>query len=123
MRHKHLFLGDDCLASDIGEGPVASLSFAFFCPGCGRVWARLEGTGRPLWACVRHHCGVCPASADALIAFPGDRIRGLSPDLSIPGSVIACRPSFFPPETIPGLFLTSPQLANREVMLWGKWMT
>ncbi len=120
MRYQRLFLGESCLAEDIGEAPDASASFALVCPGCGSRWARLEGTAGGPWGFIRHFCGDCPASVPDI--FPGDRIRGLSPSLRIPGSLLATPVTFFPPSSLPGLFLTSPQLARREVLLWGKWM-
>ena len=106
------------MAEGVGTGAEAGVSFAFVCPGCGERWGRLEGAAGP-WSFVRHYCGCEHSAADV---FAGDWARGLSARIVIPGSFIASPVNFFPPETLPGLFLTSPQLANREVTLWGKWI-
>lgn len=120
MRYKRLLLGEHVLAENVGEGTAANACHSFICPGCGRSWAYLEGTDLRCWGFVRHFCGACPASK--LSASPGDWTRGFGPYIHIPGSFTACPVDFFPPSTTPGLFLTHPQLANREVTLWGKWM-
>jgi hypothetical protein len=99
--------------------PARAVNWKFFCPACGSIWGSLEDSGAVGWSIARADCG-CEHSTATL--FPGDSVRGLRPDIAIPGSVLTLRPQFFPPESIRGLFLTSPQLACREVLLWEKWI-
>lgn len=112
MRYRRVFLRDVCVAEDAGDLPAATLSADFWCPACGRIWARLESATSPSdHLLVRHYCSAHPSR---LLAAPPS--IGWGGDVRIPGSLFPSHFSWASPTEMGRLVLTFPLLARSEAL-------
>jgi len=110
MRYKRLLFGDVCLAENVGSPPNASVSFAFFCTNCGRVWGRLEADDAMHWGIVYNPCrSKCGKS----YIRAGDPKLGISEELRLAGSFFNTHFHWWG-ESMAGLLLANPPLARYE---------
>ena len=98
-----LLHGPCCLA----EFPIPpkGMSWAFFCLGCGDVWARVIHEGALLTAPIVKPCELHP---EAYSSIPGSFFQGFH---------------FLPEERIPSILASNPNLLRHEFkvsMMWAE---